>query len=105
MRKVRHKFGSIATVKDDMRFDSKLEAKYYEKLKLFKQHGDLLFFLRQVPFHLPGGVVYRADFIEFWKDGEVQVTDIKGFETSDFIMKKKLVEALYPITINVIKKV
>jgi len=103
--KVRHKFNAKPTVADGIRFDSKMEARYYDKLKIVKDAGDLLFFLRQVPFHIPGGIRYVVDFVEFWKDGEVKFTDVKGFETPDFIMKKKIVENLYPITINVIKKV
>jgi len=55
----------------------------------------------QVPFHLPGKTTYRADFMEFWADGTVIVTEIKGFETQTWKLKKKLVEALYPIEIDV----
>lgn len=103
--KVRHKFGAKPTKIDDIRFDSKAEANYYRKLKMAVSSGELLFFLRQVPFHLPGGVKYVVDFQEFWADGEVKFTDVKGMETKEFITKKKLVESLYPIAINVVKKV
>lgn len=102
---MRHKFGAKPTTIDSIRFDSKLEAMYYNKLKIAQSSGELLFFLRQVPFHLPGNVKYVVDFQEFWADGEVKFVDVKGVETKDFIMKKKMVEDLYPITINVIKKV
>jgi len=105
MRKVKHKFGAVRTECDGIKFDSKIEARYYKKLKIAKESGELLFFLRQVPFHLPGGVRYVVDFVEFWADGEVKFTDVKGMETKDFIMKKKMVESLYPITINVVKVV
>ena len=74
------------------------------KLELAKKSGDLLFYLRQVPFHLPGNVTYRVDFQEFWSDGTVVFTDVKGFETKDFIMKKKQVEDLYPLTLNIVTK-
>jgi len=103
--KVRHKFGAKRITVDDIKFDSKLEATYYRKLKIAVQSGELLFFLRQTPFHLPGGVRYVVDFTEYWADGEVKFTDVKGMETKEFIMKKKMVESLYPITINVVKKV
>lgn len=105
MKRVRHKFGAKPTLKDDIRFDSKLESRYYDKLKLFQKCGELLFFLRQVPLHLPGNTKYVVDFVEFWADGEVKFTDVKGVETKEFILKKKIVEELYPITINVVKKV
>ena len=105
MKRVKHKFGAVRTENDGIKFDSKAESRYYSKLKRARDHGDLLFFLRQVPFHLPGGIRYVVDFVEFWKDGEVKFTDVKGMETKDFIMKKKIVESLYPIEINVVKKV
>jgi len=105
MTNVRHKFGAKRTERDGIKFDSKLEARYYSKLKIAQESGDLVFFLRQVPFHLPGGVRYVVDFQEFWADGEVKFTDVKGMETAEFKTKKKLVESLYPITINVVKVV
>ncbi len=94
-----HKFGAIRTEVDGEKFSSKKEARYYEQLQLAKKSGDLLFFLRQVPFHLGGGVRYVCDFAEFWANGEVRFVDTKGFRTSMYIAKKKLVEAKYPITI------
>lgn len=97
--KVRHKFNAKPTTVGDIRFHSKKEAAYYQQLCLAQKSGDLLFFLRQVPLHLAGGVIYRCDFVEFWKEGEVRFTDIKGMKTPMYIAKKKIVEATYPITI------
>lgn len=85
---------------DGQTFDSQKEASYYRTLKGQMAEGRLLYFLRQVPFHLPGGVVYRADFMEFYKDGSVRVVDVKGHRTREYITKKKMVEALYPVTIE-----
>ena len=102
-KKIRHKFGAKPQNLDGIRFDSKAEAQYYQKLKIAQRTKELLFFLRQVPFHLPGGVKYVVDFQEFWADGNVVFTDVKGMETPEFKTKKKLVESLYPITINVVK--
>lgn len=99
--KLRHKFNAKRQEVDGINFDSKMEARYYQKLK---DDEGTLFFLRQVPIHLPG-TVYRVDFLEFKKDGSVLFTDVKGMETSLFKIKKKMVEQLYPITINVVKKV
>lgn len=105
MNRVKHKFGAKRTERDDIKFDSKLEARYYSKLKMAVSSGELLFFLRQPLFDLGGGVTYKADFVEYWANGEVKFTDVKGMETKDFIMKKKIVESLYSITINVVKVV
>lgn len=102
-KKVRHKFGAKPQTLDGIRFDSKLEAQYYQRLKIAQGTGELLFFLRQVPFELPGKVFYRADFMEFWADGEVKIVDCKGYDTPQSKMKRKQVEYLYPITINIVK--
>ena len=99
-RQIRHKFNAKATVRDGIRFDSKKEAYYYDDLQLSVASGDILFFLRQVPFDLPGGVKYRVDFQIFCADYRVTFVDVKGFETAEFKMKKKMVEALFPVEIE-----
>lgn len=100
----RGKFNASHPVIDGIRFDSALEAKYYLLLKWRISIGDLDYIIRQVPFDLPGGIKYRADFAEFKSGEPVVYTDVKGIETKDFVRNKKQVEALYPVTINVIKK-
>lgn len=97
---IRHKFNAVRTESDGYKFASKKEAKRYKELKLLQQCGDVVFFLIQVPFRLPGGVKYIVDFEIFWANGEVTFEDVKGFETDTFKMKRKMVEELYaPIKI------
>lgn len=102
--KKRHKFHAQPCEADGIKFPSKLERRYYQHLMLLKHAGEVVFFLRQVPFHLPGGVKYVADFQIFYADGTVSFVDVKGVETDTFKMKRKMVEALYPVEIQVIKK-
>jgi hypothetical protein len=83
---------------DGIRFQSKKEAKYYKKLILWKKSGFIKYFLRQVPFDLPGNVKYRVDFQVFYPD-RIEYIDVKGHRTKEFILKKKQVEALYPVKI------
>lgn len=98
-----HKYKAKPTVSDGIRFASKKEAKYYDDLKLRVKSGEVLLFLRQVPFHLPGSIRYVVDFQEFHSDGTVHFVDVKGYETSEFKSKKALVESLYsPIKIEVV---
>ena len=99
----RHKYHAIPNIFDGIRFDSRKEARYYAALKTRQAIGEVIFFTRQQPFHLPGRVIYRVDFTEYRADGTVHFIDVKGMETKEFIMKKKLVEALYPIEIEVVK--
>ena len=95
----RSKYRAEPTIVDGIRFASKREAKYYQDLQLAKKSGELVYFLRQVPMHLPGNVKYLCDFVEFWKSGEVRFVDVKGFKTPMYRLKRKQVEALYPVKI------
>jgi hypothetical protein len=96
---IRHKFHAKRTECNGIKFSSKKEAAYYQKLMMMKQSAQIVFFLRQAPLHLPGGVRYVVDFVEFWADGSVRFVDVKGFKTPEYKAKKKMVEALYPIEI------
>jgi len=96
----RHKFNAVRTERDGIKFPSKKEAKAYEQLKLRKAAGEVLFFLRQVPLHLAGGVRYVVDFLVFFVDGSCRFYDAKGMRTPLYIAKKKMVEAEYPIKIE-----
>jgi len=97
---LKHKFKAKATETDGIKFASQKEAKRYSSLKMLQKIGDVLFFLRQVPFHLPGGVKYVCDFLIFWANGTVTIEDVKGFKTEIYKAKKKMVEDIYPITIS-----
>jgi hypothetical protein len=99
---IRHKFHAVPTEADGMKFSSKKEARAYGSLKLQQRAGEVVFFLRQVPFHLPGGVRYVVDFQVFYAAGHVRFLDAKGMETESFKAKKRIVEAIYPIFIECI---
>lgn len=98
----RHKFHAIQTETDGIKFPSKAEARYYGKLKARQEAGEIVFFLRQVPFYLPGGAKYVCDFQVFEADGTVHFLDVKGMQTPVFIAKKKMVEALFPVEIELV---
>ena len=97
------KYAAQPTEVDGIRFDSKAEARYYQGLRARVAAGEVRYFLRQVSIHLPGGIRYVVDFLEFWADGRVRYVDVKGVQTAMFRTKKRQVEALYPITIEVEK--
>ena len=100
-RQPRHKFRASPSDEDGIRFASKKERAYYRVLKLRQKSGEVLFFLRQAPFHLPGNVRHVIDFIEFWMDGTVHFVEIKGFDTPLGKLKRKQVMDLYPINVEV----
>lgn len=101
-RPIRHKFNAKATVADGIKFSSKKEARYYMALKLRVVAQEVLFFLRQVPLHLPGGTRLVVDFVEFHADGTVHFVDTKGVKTEAFNIKKREIEAAYPIEIEIV---
>ena len=41
-------------------------------------------------------IKYIADFIVEYMDGHVEVVDVKGVRTKDYILKKKIFEYKYP---------
>lgn len=94
------KYRNRAEVIDGIRFDSKLEARCYEALKLRKLAGEVLWFTRQVPFRLEGGVHYRADFLAVLAAGGVEVIDAKGFETAASKNKRKQMLERYGIKVT-----
>ena len=98
--RARHKFNAVRSELDGIKFPSKKECNRYRQLKLLQASGEVSFCLRQVPFHLVGGVKYVCDFLIFWSDGNVTIEDVKGMKTSLYTAKKKMVEATYPIEIT-----
>ncbi|SRR5260221_377963 len=113
----RNKFGAHATVSDGIRFDSKLEAKRYQELVLMERAGEILWFLRQVSFPLPGGVRWRADFVLVMPslipgaaaDAEtptvrLRIEDCKGYDTVAGKNKIRQVEELYGVKVVLLRK-
>lgn len=105
-RKLKHKFGAKRTQVKDRSYGSKLEASYAKRLDSAKEAGHLLFYLEQIGFRLPGGITYKLDFLEFWTNGDVILTEVKGFETETWKIKHKLFLETYPfLELNIVKKV
>lgn len=101
---LRNKYGAIKCEEDGKKFPSKLERDFYRSLKKQQEAGAVLFFLRQVPFDLPGNVIYRCDFQIFYTDGNISFVDTKGRDTPMSILKRKQVEDIYPVTIDIVKR-
>jgi hypothetical protein len=78
----RSKYGNRKTEQDGERFDSQHEAKAHAELLLRVLAGELRAVARQVPFRLPGGVIYKADFVLLNNDGTYTVMDAKSEATA-----------------------
>lgn len=103
MARRRSKYSNARTDYNGRTYDSKAEARYAMGLDMRQRAGEVLYWLWQVPFHLPGKTVYRCDFAVFESDGSAHYVDVKGIETQLFKLKKRQVEELYPVTIEVVK--
>lgn len=104
---LKHKYGAVRCEIDGMKFDSKFERSYYIRLvnDMASSNPTIAMFLRQVPFHLPGGIKYVCDFQVFYLDGTVDFVDCKGMDTTLSKTKRTIVETLYPVKITIITKV
>lgn len=89
-----------------LKFDSQGEFKYYLYLKSLEDKGIITDLKLQVPFEcrVNGKKIckYIADFTYNDEFG-FHVVDFKGVETAVFRLKKKLVEALHNIEIEIVK--
>lgn len=111
--KLANKYNNKKIVIDDIKFDSILESRYYlEKLKEKISDGTIL-----VEFHpkyvlidsfVKGNkkynkVTYSADFLVIEQATQhAYLVDVKGMQTKDFIIKRKLFDSLYDIELKVI---
>lgn len=99
----RSKYGAKATWVDGWRFDSRAEARRYGELKALQAAGEIAYFLRQVPFHLPGTTLYRVDFLIVENDGRARYEDVKGVLTKECAMKLRQVRELYGVEVELVR--
>jgi hypothetical protein len=107
IRLMRNKYRNKPTEVNGIRFDSQKEAKRYGELCLLYRAGDIRDLQRQYKFSCDIGddhiCNYMADFVYFdvSKNRRV-VEDVKGAPpTAVFKLKKKLVEALHDVQIEI----
>ena len=104
-RKGGNKYGAKKTEIDNIKFDSKVEAQFYEYIKSLKDKGEVLEFecqpkyLLQDSFKHNGKTIrkieYIADFRVVYANGEEWVYDIKGMKPlPDNIIKVKMLKYL-----------
>lgn len=98
------KFNAKKCVIDGIKFDSQREGKRWIVLRSLEQTGEITELRRQVSYSFViNGIKitsYRADFVYKNKHGEEVVEDAKGFKTKDYLLRKKLMLAVYGITIT-----
>lgn len=118
--KKRSKYGNRKVVRDGIKFDSEREAARFTELKVLQAMGKIRDLRLQTNFTLVEGyttiegerikpMVYRADFtyeratepdiagVVHWRR---EVEDAKGAKTKDYLLKKKLMQDKFGITIR-----
>ena len=105
----RGRHGERTTIVDGIKFRSKLEADRYRELKLLKLAGKVKWFLRQVPFDVSVGVVYRLDFLVCWNlsgtpDEVLGYEETKGHLTDKARIKIGVVQERYAIKITILRR-
>lgn len=71
-------------------YASQREANRAAELQLMVRAGEIMAVCEQVPFDLPGGIKYIADFVILLPDGTYRVEDAKGVKTDVYKLKKRL---------------
>lgn len=118
--KNRNKYGNRKVVRDGIKFDSEREAARFGELKVLRAMDKIRDLRLQANFTLVEGyktiegkrikpMVYRADFTyeratDPDRNGTVhwlrEVEDAKGAKTKDYLLKKKLMQDKFGITIR-----
>jgi len=98
----RNKYNARKTEIDGIVFDSIRESRRYSDLKLRQFAGEISHLEIHPAWDLDVNNVhigkYTADFI-YIENGKAVIEDSKGVKTRDYILRKKLMKALYGIEI------
>lgn len=110
------KYNAKPTVVDGVRFASQMEARRFGELKLLLQADEIASLELQPRFELQPAFVdatgekhrainYVADFDYFdRRTGEHCIEEVKGHETAEWLLKKKMFLYKYPhLTLRIIK--
>lgn len=95
--RTRPKYNNTKTEVDGWKFDSIAEANRYKELKLLQRSGDVLNIDIHPVFRLSPVTRYEADFTVYYRDGKIEVEDVKGVETEAFKIKEKMFNHMHPL--------
>lgn len=98
-----NKYGNVRTTYNGREFASKREASHAALLDAMKhsknpqQRVKSVVYQYRIPVVVNGVKIcaYVADFYVSFADGHKEIHETKGFRTREYILKKKLVEAIY----------
>lgn len=100
------KYKNKKVVVDEIEFDSKHESEYYLLLKNEKEEGKIKDFELQKKYELQPSfkkygkshraITYTVDFVIYHLSGDIECVDVKGMETQQGVMRRKMFDFLYP---------
>lgn len=94
MRWKKPKYHAVRCEQDGIKFDSKMEREYYQ---LLKSDPSVMHIDIHTSLCIGLNTKLNVDFI-VWRHGqEVEVHEVKGVETQDFKLKRKLFDANHPL--------
>lgn len=100
------KYRNVPEIVDGLRFDSRREARRYQELRLLEAAGmitDLCADKRQLHYRCVVNseliCTYTPDF-RYREGGTLIIEDCKGVRTQVYLLKAKLVHALFGVTIR-----
>jgi hypothetical protein len=110
----KHKYNAKSTIVDDIKFDSKLEAKCYNVLKQMERASLIKGFKMQIPYELQPkyknaigkkirAIKYVSDFVVELNNSDILIIDSKGLVLPDFKQKKKMFEYKYNEILHIVK--
>jgi hypothetical protein len=100
-----NKYRAVKTTVAGQTYDSRKEAEYCQGLKYLERAGEIRDLKLQVPFEifineqLICKYIADATYYEV-SDGSYHVVDVKGYRTKEFRLKKKLMKAVFNITVE-----
>lgn len=105
----RSKYGARRTTVDGITFDSAAEATRYQVLKLKLDMGFIHDLRLQVPYPITVGngvvvAIYKADFVYVEDGANFEIAeDVKGMDTPVSKLKRKLVEAIHGVKVEIVR--
>ena len=94
-----NKYHAQTCAYDGYNYDSIAEANYAMELDWRLKAGEFEKWERQVPIRIEVNGYHicttKVDFLIHHKDGSKELVEVKGFETPDYRIKKKLIEAVF----------
>lgn len=103
--KKRNKYGAIRTEVDGITFASRREAKHYQELKLRLKAGEITNLVLQPTYKIEinGQHICKVVLDFYYQEGGHEHTiDVKGRDNRVSKIKRKMVEALYGIEVEIV---